>query len=81
MCTYILGQALEKVSLQSHILPFLHSAIKETSLVHGKSLIINQHQPNNTVFVGVCIFFFDKTTTIAELAIRVTSIKNGAMMP
>lgn len=39
------------------------------------------HRPNNTAFVGVCIFFFDNTTMIAELAMKVMRMKIGAMMP
>jgi hypothetical protein len=39
------------------------------------------HSPKSTAFVGVCIFFFDNTTTIAEFAMRVMKIKIGAIIP
>lgn len=37
--------------------------------------------PRRTAFVGVCIFFLDKTITIAVFAMSVMTIKNGAMKP
>lgn len=37
--------------------------------------------PIRTAFVGVCIFFLDSTTTMAELAISVMSMKKGAIKP
>jgi hypothetical protein len=37
--------------------------------------------PINTAFVGVCMFFFDNTMTMAELATRVMSMKKGAIKP
>lgn len=37
--------------------------------------------PMSTAFVGVCIFFFDSTITMAELATSVMSMKKGAIKP
>lgn len=82
----ILDPVLETESSISHKLPCLSFkwviVIITIILIYATTLCCFIHYLlNSTLFVGVCMFFLDNTTTIAEFAISVTRMKNGAMYP
>lgn len=67
--------------LNSSSFPLFFLSISRIQQSRNEKEKKNLNSPKRTAFVGVCIFFFDSTTMIAELAIIVMTIKNGAIIP
>lgn len=90
-CTYKSGPVQEIELSQSRKLPFLETNDIEREKkgdMSDKYVYTTIHDSNNTeqipkstALVGVCMFFFDRTTTMAEFAMRVMRMKNGAIVP